>query len=174
MARRREYVRGASAISQKRFTSWFQFLSTEVTMSATGGTIIFSLNAAALALRPFTVVRSRFELMLRSDQAAAIEAQAAAFGMAVVSDQAVAVGVTAVPTPSTDMASDLWFVHQNIFADESALTDRTRSSTKVSIDSKAMRKVDIGQDVAFVSENDTGLGQGFTITFGGRMLIKVN
>ena len=109
MARRREFVRGAAAISQKRLTSWFQFVPTQVSLTAAGGTIIFSLNAAALALRPFTVVRTRFKYMVISDQAAAIEIQAGAIGMAVVSDQSVAVGVTAVPTPITDMGSDLWF-----------------------------------------------------------------
>ena len=73
MARRRSFVRGAAAISAKRQTSWFQFVGADVTMTVTGGTIIFSLNAAALALRPFTVIRSHFELQLQSDQAAAIE-----------------------------------------------------------------------------------------------------
>ena len=29
-----------------------------------------------------------------------------------VSDQAVAVGVSAIPTPVTELSSDLWFVHQ--------------------------------------------------------------
>ena len=105
---RRQFARGAAAISQKRLTSWFQFQPIRVT-GAAGGTIMFSLNAAALALRPFTIVRSRFEVGIISDQTAATEDQLGAIGMAVVSDQAVAVGVTAVPTPITDMGSDLWF-----------------------------------------------------------------
>jgi len=134
---------------------------------------MFSLNAAALALRPFTIVRTRMELQLRSDQAAAIEFQRASFGLAVVSDQAVAVGVTAVPTPFTDMGSDLWFVHQNLWGDESNLTDRTRPSTYVTIDSKAMRKVDIGQDIVVVAEFGTG-GGGAILGAAGRMLVKVN
>ena len=173
MARRREFVRGAAAITQKRLTSWFQFLPVSATMVAAGGTIMFSLNAAALALRPFTVVRSRFELMLTSDQAAAIENQVGSFGIAVVSDQASAVGVTAVPTPHTDMASDLWFVHQNYFGDESKLTDRSTSATRISIDSKAMRKVDIGQDIVVVAEQSS-LGGGEILFVSGRMLVKVN
>ena len=173
MARRREFVRGAAAISAKRLTSWFQFLPASVNMTAPGGTLVFSLNAAALALRPFTIVRSRFEVELASDQAAVIEVQRAALGIAVVSDQAVAVGVTAIPTPITDMGSDLWLLHQIIFADESSLTDRTRSATRVSIDSKAMRKVDIGQDIVIVSEISS-ISSGADLTVGGRMLVKVN
>ena len=73
MARRRDFVRGASAISQKRLTSWFQFTLQGATMTAPGGTILFSLNAAALALRPFTIVRTRLVVSLNSDQAAAVE-----------------------------------------------------------------------------------------------------
>ncbi len=173
MARRREFVRGAAAITHRRLTSWFEFAPVAVSMDGVGGTIIFSLNAAALALRPFTIVRSRFEIDLRSDQAAAIELQRVGLGMAVVSDQASGVGVTAVPTPITDMASDLWFVYQLIYADESNLTDRTRPSTKMAIDSKAMRKVDIGQDLVIVGEA-SGLSNGTILTVGGRMLVKVN
>ena len=159
----------------KRLTSWFQFQNNSATMTVTGGTVLFSLNAAALALRPFTVVRSHFEVMLSSDQAAAIETQFAAFGIAVVSDQASGAGVTALPTPFTDMASDLWFVHRNLMADESNLTDRTRSSSKFSIDSKAMRKVDIGQDIVVVGEFSSGAGGGgVVLVVAGRMLVKVN
>ncbi len=174
MARRRDFVRGAGAISQKRLTSWFQFSPVEATMTALGGTLIFSLNVAALALRPFTVVRTHFELMLRSDQAAAVEFQTAAVGIAIVSDQAAAIGVTAVPTPITDMGSDLWLLHKLIYSDESSLIDRVRSSSRVAVDSKAMRKVDIGQDLVVVGEMDGNISQGVVLTVGGRMLVKVN
>jgi hypothetical protein len=105
MARRRDFVRGTAAISQKRLTSWFQFAPVSATFTGTGGTIMFSLNAAALALRPFTIVRSRFTYGVISDQAASLEDQVGAVGIAVVSDQAVAVGATAVPTPITDLGT---------------------------------------------------------------------
>ena len=168
-------VRGPRVVTQKRLTSWFQFVLTATTLTAAGGTIIFSLNAAALAMRSFTIVRTRFELQLQSDQAAAIEFQHVAFGMAVVSDQASAVGVTAVPTPATDLGSDLWFVLQLMYADESNLTDCTRGGTNMTVDSKAMRKVDIGQDLVVVAELVTSAGGGgASFVSGGRMLVKVN
>ena len=162
--------RGSRVVTQKRLTSWFFFDVVATTQAGAGSAIVYSLNAPALLLRPFTVVRTRFEFQLRSDQSAAIEFQEAAYGFAVVSDQAVGVGVTAVPTPLTDMGSDLWFLHKIIFGDESALTDRTRSSTRVTVDSKAMRKVDIGQDIVGVMESAGGL----ILTTAGRMLVKVN
>ncbi len=93
MARRRDFVRGASAIRSRRETTWFEFQPAEATIGTAGDSVLlFSLNAAALALRPFTIVRSRFMAAIRSDHAAAIEHQLGAVGLAVVSDQAVAVG----------------------------------------------------------------------------------
>ena len=159
--------------STRRLSTWLQFNNVSTTITAGGGTLIFTLNATALALWPFTVVRSHFELELLSDQAAAIESQAASFGIAVVSSESSGAGVTALPTPATDMGSDLWFVHKNLYADESVLTDRTRPSTKVSIDSKAMRKVNGDQDVVVLAELNAG-ASGFIINITGRMLIKVN
>ncbi len=157
----------------RRETEWFDFGITEFTMAAPGGTIFYSLNAAALALRPFTIIRTIMEIDLRSDQAAAIETQSGAFGWCVVSDQASAIGVTAVPTPTTDLGSDLWFLHKIIFADESNLTDRTRGATRVSIESRAMRKVEQGSDVVGVGEANTG-SFGMIMKTGGRMLVKLH
>ena len=106
-----------------------------------------SANAALLALRPFTIVRSRGTLRLGSDQAANTENQSIAYGAAVVSDQAVAIGVTAVPTPITDQGSDLWYVYETLLS-------RIVVSSAVGIleppiwkdyDSRAMRKVEDGQ-----------------------------
>ena len=166
--RRRIVTRGA-----KRQTTWFQFVPTEVTMTATGGTIIFSLNAAALAMRPFTVVRSHFELMLRSDQAAAIEQQSAGFGIAVVSDEATAAGVASVPTPVTEMGSHLWFVHSVMFGQASTVTDRAEPVQVKSIDSKAMRRVEVGSDIVVVGEKGS-VGGGLVLSVAGRMLVKNN
>ena len=158
--------------STKRLTSWFEFQSVSVTGS-TSGAILFSLNAAALALRPFTIVRSRFETMIESDQAAAPEAQVVGIGAAIVSDQASAIGVTAVSTPITDMGSDLWFLYHLMMAKESTLTDRSQPAGIFTTDSKAMRKVDIGQDLVICAEVSSA-GEGAIISFGGRMLVKVN
>ncbi len=170
---RRDFRRGAVAIRRSRETTWFQFLPNDFTTASAGTAVLaFSLNAAALALRPFTIVRSRFEIFLRSDQAAAIESQRVGVGIAVVSDQAVAIGVTAVPTPVTDMGSNLWLLHKLVYADESNLTDRTRNGTGVSIDSKAMRKVEVGQDIIVVVESSPSVGGGAITTIGGRLLIK--
>ena len=174
MARNRSFVRGAAAIRTARLTTWGGITPVASTLAANTSTILVSsLSAGALALRPFTLIRTHLEVQLVSDQAAAVETQGVSIGMAVVSDQAVAVGISAVPTPTIEADSNLWFLHQVLFADESNLTDRTKNGNYVSIDSKAMRKVEIGQDVIIVVEG-AGVGGGMIVTLGGRFLLKNN
>ena len=96
---------------RRRETQWLSLDPVSNTLAA-GSIAVLSnvMTAAELALRPFTVVRTRGIMQLRSDQNGATEFQHAGFGACVVSDQAVAIGVTAVPTPMTDRVSDLWFM----------------------------------------------------------------
>ena len=173
MARRRGFVRGAVAISQARKTAWGSFPDVDATMATPGiAILVATFNAATLAVRPFTIVRTHLTIGLFSDQAAAIERQRAAIGLAVVSDQASGVGITAVPTPVTDAASDLWMLHRWAFADESEVTDRTRGATFLQIDSKAMRKVNADEDVVLVAESALNIGAGAVMAIAGRFLIK--
>ena len=169
----RDFRRGAVAIRKVRETTWVGFQPLETTVAVSTVVLVFTLNAAALALRPFTVVRSHFMISVRSDQAAAAEVQRCAMGLAVVSDQAVAVGATAVPAPITESPSHLWFLHTLLFAASSSVVDLARPEGLFSIDSKAMRKVEVGSDIVLVLENGAaGISAGAVITVGGRMLVK--
>jgi len=168
--------RAGHIVAQKRKTTWLELQPARTTHTTTTGTIIFSLTATELALRPFTIVRTRLLVGIESDQAATSEGQLGGLGIAVVSDQASAVGVTAVPLPIDDMESDLWLVHQlmyNTFVFGSGIGFSDDGLHQYDIDSKAMRKVDIGQDVVVVVQR-SGNGDGFNVFVGGRMLIKVN
>jgi len=170
----RAFRKGAQAIGKARTTTWIAIAPIATTLSSSTATVLVAtLNAAADALRPFTIVRTYIEYFLTSDQVAASEEQACSFGMAIVSDQASAIGVTAVPTPTTDLASDLWYLHKFIFGDELSKVDETRAGKFGTIDSKAMRKVDIGQDVILVAEG-AGVGSGMILTMAGRFLVKNN
>ena len=167
-------TRGRIVRSTRRLTSWFFVGPVNASMSAAGGTLMSSLNASGLAQRPFTVVRTHLQIMVRSDQSAAVEVQGGALGLAVVSDEAVAVGVTAVPTPITEMGSALWFVHQPWMAGHNDLTDRALPVQIFNVDSKAMRKVEFGQDIVMVGELSTVVGSGAIISVIGRFLVKNN
>ena len=161
----------------RRETQWLELVATEVAISgASTAVFILSLSTAEKALRPFTIVRTHFNWHVRSDQLAATEEYQSAVGMCVVSDQASAIGVTAVPTPFTDLASDLWFVHSimaNQFIFVSAIDFEANSGISKDIDSKAMRKVEEGQDVAVVLENSS-ISAGSVIISAGRMLVKLH
>ena len=130
-------------------------------------------------MRPFTIIRTHLELFGSSDQAAASESFAFAVGLAVVSEQAAAIGVTAVPTPITDMESDMFFLHKVVmgdfvFASGSGFQD-TPIGSGISIDSKAMRKVNNDQNVVLVLEGAiAGFGEGCIGVVGGRMLVKLH
>ena len=156
----------------KRKTLWLQFAPISASLTATGGILYFSLNAAALALRPFTIVRTKWEAFITSDQAAAVEDQVAGMGLAVVSDEAVAVGVSAVPTPISELGSSLWFMHKILMSAGSNVNEG-RVGFQYTVDSKAMRKVEVGQDIVAVGEFSAA-GDGLLLTMGGRILIKTN
>jgi len=162
----------------KRQTQWLAGTDpTAFTALAAATSVLFSsLNAAALALRPFTVVRVRGLLSIVSDQVAASESPFGAIGFAVVSDQAIAAGVGSVPTPTFENGSDLWFLHEYTATNQtfgSAIGFQEPAIQNVVLDSKAMRKVQEGQDIAIVLENGSALdGMLFLLQF--RMLVKLH
>ena len=160
---------------RRRETIWASIARLNAVLaSSADASLMASLNAAALALRPFTIVRTRGTWLVRSDQSAASELYIGNLGMAVVSDQAIAIGVTAVPTPATDLASDLWFLSEQWLGrfDLVGTSIMSEVTSKV-VDSKAMRKVEEGQDIAFVAEAGIG-GGGINMDFTGRFLMKLH
>ena len=157
MPRRRLYGSRAPMIGgAKRQTNWF-FLSAATTAINGSAVLVASLNAAGLAKRPFTVVRTHLMVYLRNDQLGASELVIAGVGMAVVSEQSSAVGVTAVPTPLTEEAWDGWLYHRYfaLFANsltESEFLGSDGATLETEIDSKAMRKLQIDQAIFMAIE----------------------
>ena len=142
---------------------------------ASGAVLFSSFGATILALRPFTVVRTRGMLLVNSDQTGATERQLGAYGMAIVSEQAVAIGVTAIPTPETDIDSDMWFLYEPFAAMQNfvsgvGISDGYRPQT---FDSRAMRKVEDGQDFVEVVEL-ASVSDGCTFQVQFRMLLKLH
>ena len=168
----KRFTRGVGR-GARRVTSWLDIPLTTSSLDGASA-LINSLTAEELQKRPFTIVRTYLEVLFHSDQQAANEVQNGAIGIAVVSDQALAIGVSAVPTPITDAASDMWLIHKwmmNAFTFASAVGFEENTGRLFSIESKAMRKVNNDQDVAIVIEGHT-TGEGATFTVAGRMLIK--
>ena len=172
---RRSFIRGGVA---RRETQWLDLPEVGFSLpSANSGVILLSLTTAEKALRPFTIVRTRGMWQIESDQSAASELASVALGACVVSDQAEAVGISAVPTPDIDAVSDLWFVYERLyssflFASATGFVEPTGSMG--AFDSKAMRKVEEGQDVVFVVENGAVTANGAFGRLSGRLLIKLH
>ncbi len=169
-------VRGGA---RRRETLWFGGTAfTQTLVATTTSALVLSLNAAALALRPFTIVRTRGVLHVFSDQEASSELYGASFGIAVVSDQATAIGVTAVPTPTTDSPSDLWMVYEFLIGRFAVATGASIAHVGMEriVDSKAMRKVEDGQDIVQVVEGPgAGLASTGSIISGfNRTLVKLH
>lgn len=160
---------------KKRESLWFNVVFSVSTLAAGTPVILGSLSATGLALRPFTVIRARGLLSVATDQIAATEDQLVAYGACVVSDQADAIGVTAVPTPVADSGSDLWFMYQlgySQFRFGSAI-GFSKLSSEFAVDSRAMRKVEEGQQLIEVLENSAS-GQGANVIAGVRFLVKLH
>jgi len=175
-ARRSGFRRGGVA---RRETLWIGGTAFNQSLAATTSVALVQvLNAAALALAPFTIVRTRGLIRVNSDQTGATEDYGASFGVAVVSEQASTVGITAVPTPTVDNDSDLWLVYEFVIGQFQNLTSAGvfESGVERIIDSKAMRKVEPGQDVVAVTEGPgAGLAPtGSQIAGFFRMLVKLH
>jgi len=160
----------------KRGNVWFSAnIGTSGTLVPAGTPILLAtLNAAALALRPFTIIRTRLAVMWRTDQVTAVEDPYGALGMQVVSDSAAAAGIASVPTPITETNAD-FFVYQSLVSSilfGSTVAFTSPAGTVYNVDSKAMRKVGTDEDVAFTAENSSALDGG-AIVVTGRMLVKL-
>jgi len=158
----------------RRATQWLEAPFVSTTLASTNAVALtLVMTAAEKALRPFTVVRIRGTMHVRSDQTAALESYGATMGYCVVSEQAVAIGVSAVPTPDTDLASDAWMAHESVQGSFGFITG-TGALELGQIhryDSKAMRKVEEGFELIQVMECPVNSG---TVQDIGRILIKLH
>ena len=177
MARNRSIPRSVAVRGARRQSIWLDFPFTSFAIGG-GSTALalFQLGASGLALSPFTIVRTRITIHQRSDVDAAFEDQILAIGLAVVSAQAVAIGITAMPTPVTDLASDLWFglgFGMTSVGSHTGAGSAANFGRQWEIDSKAMRKVEDGDQVVMNAET-TSFSDGVTFFVGGRMLVKLH
>ena len=160
-----------------RETRWLDIPTSGGSLSGANSTVIVaSLTAVELALRPFTIVRTRGIWDTSSDQIAVNETFETSLGICVVSDQALAIGITAVPTPEEDKESDLWFLYETRVGQElvaGGVHQQMIPSQPTAFESKAMRKVEDGQDVVVVVQN-SAVSNGTTFVVSGRMLIKLH
>ncbi len=138
---------------RRREMVWIPFQPERTAFTSLQTTVLGTLNAAALALRPFTLIRSRGWLRIGSDQGATTEAQFCTYGHIVVKLTATVAGVASLPTPITESGAD-WHVFEMITAGVlvSSATSVLEFGFQRGFDSKAMRKVGDDDDIAIVAE----------------------
>ena len=103
-----------------------------------------------------TVLWTVGSIAIKSDQAAASEDQIGAFGLYVVSNRALAIGLSAIPGPVTNASEDGWFVWQGFaqsFEFASGVGVEAQMMTQYPFDSKAKRVVGTGMGIAIMVEN---------------------
>jgi len=170
MALRRSRVIGVR--NAGRATNWVaSFDDTSFTAIAASGAV---LDQSFVITEDTTIVRTRGSLWVSSDQVAAAEEPFGALGMAVATDQATAIGVTALPTPITDEGSDNFFLWMPWLASVNIATAASIANNpymRYDFDSKAMRKANSGDNVVVTLENASGAhGVRYILKF--RMLFK--
>ena len=150
---RRDFRRGAAAIGKRRQTAWIATAPESVFIGISAATAL--LDSTFVFGQPETIIRVRGLLTIQSDQEAASEQPFGAVGLCVVSDQATAIGVTALPTPYNDAESDLWMMHRFWACPIVAPTavGITNVAVQYEFDSKAMRKITEDETLCLVIEN---------------------
>jgi len=137
---------------------------------ATGGsTIISTLNIEEAV----TIVRTRGMVSVFPAVFSADLNVVGAFGCGIVSAEALAIGITAVPTPYSDADWPGWFVWESFafrFEFGSGAEGFMPASLQIPIDSKGMRKIGSNEAFVCVAESQEGA---FSIADTTRQLIKL-
>ena len=152
-----------------RLTTWVgPALQSFVSVTTGGATLVGSFQQD----QPFTVMRTRGQMTVRSTTVGADLSIVGAFGIGIVSQEAFDAGVVSMPEPFTDADWGGWMVHE-LFAFDFEFADVTGVNfnpwSRV-IDSKAMRKVSANEVLVQIAES---FGGAFEIGVPTRMLIKL-
>ena len=106
-----------------------------------------------------TVVRTRGEVTINPQTFGADLTLSGAFGVCIVSDEALAAGAASIPRPFDDAAWGGWYVWQS-FAYRLEFNDATGlllpAGVSYQVDSKAMRKVSANESVVLMCESQSG------------------
>ncbi len=133
-------------------------------------------DVGALSTEPFTLLRTRGRVMMSLDSGGLNEHVSCAMGLIVVSENAFGIGVTAVPSPVTDGTEDwIWHDFFQVNSGEEAAVVNDYLTVRLSVDSKAMRKLRQGEVLVIVAEiaDSVDATGNVTFSYGFRQLIGV-
>ena len=161
--------------SKARQTVWAGYAQQAfVAVASTAKVIIGSFvpDASTNNMLYPTVVRTRGMLTIRAEDDSADRDIVGAFGLAVVSADAFAIGITAVPGPFSDSGWGGWLVLQpfGLHVAFASAVGVDKIQTDIEVDSKAMRKIAPNNVLVLVAESNTGA---YRISSPVRVLLKV-
>jgi len=171
-------TRGSSRGSRLR-KSWSAIgVINDVTISATQ-LVLGSVTLVEGAGQDATVLRCRGNLLITATPDAATDSDVIAFGIGVVTVNALTVGGTSVPGPLESMGWDGWLWHQFVpmdaFGASGVATNMAgkaiATSHRVEIDAKAMRRLPQDNAVILVAELSIGDFASVEVSGGMRVLI---
>ena len=163
MARSRGFQFRIMTRSQKRKTSWALGPTTDGVQAVTATSKVAWTFASVALSDGLTIVRTRGEfLAFLTAASGAAEGFQGALGIAKFTDQAVAIGPTALPGPLTDVDWDGWLYHRllSVYSGDAIVAAGAaneagqggQSGVRIEIDSKAMRKVNTNEFLVAVME----------------------
>ena len=152
MAHRRAFPSRRRSVKQ-----WIGTADQGGTAVASGAKLLIQTLVPTSAV---TILRNRGYLMVRP-QAGSVDLIAdGAFGIGIVSEQAVTTGITAIPGPFTDSGWGGWLFHTfwRVFLDVTTDVGRLGQEfgAQYEIDSKAMRKLGVNERMVEVFESRNG------------------
>ena len=170
----RRFHNRSRGTAPRRQTVWGTFTSGDdkITIPAVSAVLVSQFNAAALALRPFTIIRVRGVILVCNDQVAASEEPQMIVTAGVFSDTAVALGITALPDAVSSPDGN-WYLYEDVPFGFLNDVDGNISWRSYVFDSKAMRKVGTDEDSAVVVSNRSA-ADGGQIIMSGRILLKLH
>ena len=169
-----------SRTTSRRRTTWGlgPGLITSQNAVSSSSTFLVGAQTAEATVDGLTIVRIRGMISLSLGLAtAAQDGFSGAFGICIVTQNAAGVGVTAMPEPVTDLSWNGWLWHQ-FFAFQSGVVSSSsnpgpKDMLHIEIDSKAMRKIRVTDNVALIGQV-TELGTSTMEVFGAtRSLSKL-
>ena len=177
MAIRRGFSRGQPLRSQRRLSAWEKGPGgTTGTVISTSTTVILGAGIVAL-IDGLTIVRFRgfFEMFMEAAPAIG-DGFVGAVGAGVVTSDAFAVGVTAVPNPVDDADWDGWLYHRfySLHHSTATISNGVNAGREAwEVDSKAMRKLP-SNETFFLSIQTVEQGAAqIEVFFDSRVLLKL-
>ncbi len=142
--------------------SWARFVDEAATVAPT--TKVFLAVLSTTIDLDLTIRRNRGRFFVQSDQQAASESYAGAFGIMVVSTVAATVGATAIPGPITDPDAN-WMVWEPFAGSVlfSSAVGVFLGGFQFEFDSKAMRTMSEDESLVLMVENGQAAGFSFSV-----------